>query len=257
MTQSRTSKARSIRTRIRVVLFFFWGIALAWLLTSMKARDVAPELGVSSPTVTVVNTKQGIQFIPQGLRDSTGLVFLAGALVDPNAYIPLARSVADAGHPAIVVKTPMRFPSYPAFTRRAKRRAYGFMNDFPELNWVIGGHSRGGRMASEMVDTDPEAFSGLLLLGTSHPREVDLRMLTIPVMKISGSRDGLASPEEVEQFSVNLPSDTYFITIEGGNHAQFGWYGRQLGDKSAVISREEQHQQTVDATLSFLKNIPE
>jgi hypothetical protein len=29
------------------------------------------------------------------------------------------------------------------------------------------------------------------------------------------------------------------VSIEGGNHAQFGWYGPQEGDNPATISREE------------------
>ena len=255
MTSSRINKARSLRKRIRLVLFFFWGLTLAWLLTSMKAKDFDPELGVSSASVTVVKTKQGMQFIPQGRRDSTGLVFMAGALVDPDAYIPFARSLADEGYTTVIVYTPMRFPSYPSFTRKAKRRARAFMNDFTDVEWVVGGHSRGGRMASEMVSENPGSYAGLLLIGTSHPREVDLSNQHLPVLKISGSLDGLASPEEIEQFAINLPQETKFVMIEGGNHAQFGWYGRQLGDKKATISRNEQQQQTVKAALSFLESI--
>jgi len=38
------------------------------------------------------------------------------------------------------------------------------------------------------------------------------------------------------------------IRIEGGNHAQFGWYGFQLGDQAATIARVEQ-QQIILATL--------
>ena len=49
-----------------------------------------------------------------------------------------------------------------------------------------------------------------------------------------------------------LPEQTLWTLIEGGNHAQFGYYGIQLGDDSATISREEQQAETVAAILTFL-----
>jgi hypothetical protein len=41
------------------------------------------------------------------------------------------------------------------------------------------------------------------------------------------------------------------VPIEGGNHAQFGWYGFQDGDNAATISRV----QVVRATLAQLQKI--
>jgi hypothetical protein len=49
-----------------------------------------------------------------------------------------------------------------------------------------------------------------------------------------------------------LPAATYWIEIEGGNHAQFGYYGMQLGDNRATISREQQQTLTVQAILTAL-----
>jgi hypothetical protein len=45
------------------------------------------------------------------------------------------------------------------------------------------------------------------------------------------------------------------VPIEGGNHAQFGYYGPQPGDAPATISREEQQIQAVDATVALLERI--
>jgi hypothetical protein len=42
------------------------------------------------------------------------------------------------------------------------------------------------------------------------------------------------------------------VPIEGGNHAQMGWYGPQPGDGMATISREDQQQQVVAATAELL-----
>jgi hypothetical protein len=45
------------------------------------------------------------------------------------------------------------------------------------------------------------------------------------------------------------------VPIEGGNHAQFGWYGTQAGDGQATISREAQQAQIVDATTALLASV--
>jgi hypothetical protein len=53
----------------------------------------------------------------------------------------------------------------------------------------------------------------------------------------------------------NLPADTEFLVIDGGNHGQFGDYGFQPGDNEAAISRAEQQSQVVDATIRFLDSL--
>jgi hypothetical protein len=60
--------------------------------------------------------------------------------------------------------------------------------------------------------------------------------------------------EEVEANTIYLPDDTNWIFIEGGNHSQFGYYGNQLGDNSAGISREQQQELTVEGILAALRN---
>ena len=90
---------------------------------------------------------------------------------------------------------------------------------------------------------DPWPAAGAVLLGTSHPRDVDLSRYKHPVTKIFATRDGLASVDKVEANRHLLPPSTRWVKIEGGNHSQFGWYGFQPGDRFATISRDAQHTQ--------------
>jgi NAD(P)-dependent dehydrogenase (short-subunit alcohol dehydrogenase family) len=48
---------------------------------------------------------------------------------------------------------------------------------------------------------------------------------------------------------------TTWVAIQGGNHAQFGWYGDQSGDNPATITREEQQAQIVQATADLLAQL--
>jgi hypothetical protein len=95
----------------------------------------------------------------------------------------------------------------------------------------------------------------LVLIGTSHPRDVDLSSLTVPVMKIVGTRDGLATRREVEENVRKLPGGTRWLWVEGGNHSQFGWYGFQPGDWPARIDASTQRDQMVEAVLTTLHDV--
>jgi len=72
------------------------------------------------------------------------------------------------------------------------------------------------------------------------------------VTKVCASNDGLASRAEVRANAKKLPARTRWVEIEGGNHSQFGYYGFQLGDHAATISRADQQAATRRALLDAL-----
>jgi len=125
----------------------------------------------------------------------------------------------------------------------------------PGAKIVLAGHSRGAVVAADLAAAGVPGLAGLVLIGTSHPREVDLSGLTIPVTKIVGTRDGLASPAEVMANAGLLPATTRWVWVEGGNHSQFGWYGFQPGDRRATVPADEQRRQMLDALLSTLRQL--
>ena len=62
---------------------------------------------------------------------------------------------------------------------------------------------------------------GLVLVGTSHPRDFSLADVTFPVTSIYGTRDTVAdadkSTEPPESATIHA-----LVPIAGGNHSQFG-----------------------------------
>ena len=83
---------------------------------------------------------------------------------------------------------------------------------------------------------------------------MDLSSLTIPVTKIVGTRDGLATPDEVQQNAPLLPRHTRWVWIEGGNHSQFGWYGFQPLDRRPRVAASTQRSVMIQAVLDVLRN---
>jgi pimeloyl-ACP methyl ester carboxylesterase len=231
-------------------------IFVGWSLTAYRASTAA-RIAIQPDTAVAVKYDDGIwSFVPR-LSPSVGmpaLVFFPGALVDPVAYAPLVRAAATAGFPAFIIELPRRGAfggaDDPALERRLDRLLAA--SNTPR-HWVIAGHSRGAVVASQIAAERRPGFVGLVVIGSSHPRDVDLSALRVPVTKIVGTRDGLASRAEVEANRTKLPAETRWVWIEGGNHSQFGWYGFQPGDRRATIAAAVQRATMIQAVIDALK----
>ncbi len=228
-----------------------------WSLIAYRASDAARGATRSDPRVAVRELPGARRFAPTaGARDDVGLLFVAGSLVEPAAYAPIARATAEAGFVTYVLELPRRGAFGGAEDPALFARARALLRDpSGPRRWVVGGHSRGAVVAVQLAHERAAGIEGLALVGTSHPRDVDLSALTVPVTKIVGTRDGLASRAEVEANRPLLPAATRWVWIEGGNHSQFGWYGFQPGDRPARIAASAQRATTIAAIVALLRRV--
>lgn len=173
-------------------------------------------------------------------------------MVDPVAYAPLLKRIAAAGHSAHLVYLPMRCACTDSQIQELFRKVQAVIAAEPETSWILAGHSRGGMLASRYVHENAPRLAGLVLIGTTHPRDFDLARISMPVTKIYGTRDGIASYDAMRRNKHLLPPNTLWVGIEGGNHVQFGYYRHQLGDGRATISRDDQQQATERCLLHML-----
>jgi pimeloyl-ACP methyl ester carboxylesterase len=228
---------------------------VGWSLVAYRASAEGRAAIRSDISVTVQDDDGIRSFMPRRspTAESPALVFFPGALVDPVAYAPLARAAAFAGFPAYIVALPRRGAlggaDDPALERRLDRLLTAPSGP---RHWVIAGHSRGAVVASRIAAERRTGVVGLVLIGSSHPRDVDLSGLPVSVTKIVGTRDGLASRTEVEANRTKLPAATRWVWIDGGNHSQFGWYGFQPGDRRATIAPGEQRATMIRAVIDAL-----
>jgi pimeloyl-ACP methyl ester carboxylesterase len=227
-----------------------------YLFVSYRARGFDAAILRSDQRVTVTDASGLLTLAPVDhthAATSSSLIFIPGAMVDPTAYAPLAREVALRGHAVTIVKLPARMASFEWQRNAVVSRVADVVRANPERKWIVGGHSVGGVVACYAARDHVDLLAGLVLIGTSHPRDFDLSRLTLDVTKITATRDGLASPAEVRANANRLPTATHWISIDGGNHSQFGYYGFQLGDHAAAISRADQQSQTVAAIVDALR----
>jgi pimeloyl-ACP methyl ester carboxylesterase len=203
--------------------------------------------------VTVPRALRGpgwLIFLPVGQKAHSGLVLYPGGFVDPRAYAPTARAIAAEGHLVVIVPMPLNLAVL------APNRATRVIDATPEVErWAVGGHSLGGAMAARYAQRSPEVAQGLALWAAYPAEGEDLSARDLAVASIYGTRDGLATQPKIDASRPLLPQDTAWTAIEGGNHAQFGWYGPQSGDQAPTLSREEQQEQIVAATAALLERV--
>ena len=195
-----------------------------------------------------VGTGPWITFSPVGVQPTTGFIFYPGGHVDARAYAPMLRQIAERGALVVLVPMPLNLAVF------GVNRADQVIEAHPEIeHWVIGGHSLGGAMASAYVHGKPDAVDGLALWASYPADNNSLANRDLKTTSIYGSNDGQAA--KIPASKALLPASTTFVPIDGGNHAQFGWYGTQAGDGQAAISREAQQAQIVDATTALLASL--
>ncbi len=243
---------------IRIIWIAFGILFILWMLNSFRARGFDKSILESDSKITIEETSRFLSFRPNASSQPVGLIFFPGGMVQPEAYAPMARTIAEQGYNVFIVKLP--FGSAPLESQEAEviNQALEIMSSNESIQyWVVGGHSRGAAIASRFAHKYGEVFDSLILIGTSHPKEqaFDLSNSTLAVTKIYSSNDGLASMAEVEANAIYLPANTTWVLIDGGNHAQFGYYGSQLGDSTATINRKQQQELMVEAILTALNSV--
>ncbi|MDM7884633.1 alpha/beta hydrolase [Curtobacterium sp. RHCKG23] len=194
--------------------------------------------------VAVRDAGDSVVMTPTGTADGTGIVFIPGAKVDPYAYLATFRQVVASGTTVVITKPTLNLAFFDT------RPLATFEAHAPDVTtWAVGGHSLGGVRACQLAqDAD-----GLLLLGSYCAN--DIARSYVQVLSVSGSRDGLSTPEKVAAARDELPSTARMVEIEGANHADFGAYGDQPGDRMATISREDARQQISAAIDDWVRTL--
>jgi len=197
-----------------------------------------------------VDTESWLVFRPADEEPTVGLILYPGGRVDARAYAPTARDIATEGYLTVIVPMPLNLAVFGSDLAKEVIAA------FPQVNrWAIGGHSLGGAMAARFAYRHPDAVHGLALWASYPAGSDDLSDRNLAVVSIYGTRDGLASEEKIAPSQALLPRDTRWVAIQGGNHAQFGWYGPQNGDEPPTISRARQQDVIVQTMLDFLHHL--
>jgi len=227
---------KRLKTALIILVLLVLALSGAFLIYAAdyyRADAVAIAVMQKDPAV---RSQGDLIIISPTASNDKALIFYPGAKVEHIAYLPILKKIADqCDITRILVKMPFNMAIFNSSA------ADKIMRQFPEIGkWYIGGHSMGGAMASSYASRNPNKVKGLILLGAyvygSYPPR--------NALTVYGTFN--SSVAEKINYTENI------VVIEGGNHAQFGNYGRQKGDPDATISSEAQQDIAVKAIKSFV-----
>ena len=253
--ESRCLKKRVIqrmKKRIRIIilgiLLLLSLLCFAFLLyTGIYYHADASALAALESDETVQVTQTGYGWLFDGPSEKEAFIFYPGAKVEETAYAPLLHRIAEQGMDACLVSMPFRLAVF------GVNKAGQVIRQHDYDSWYIGGHSLGGAMAANYAAGNPEKLAGVVLLGAYSTK--DLKE-DLSVISIYGSEDGVLNRTRMQEYERCLPENCGHYVIAGGNHAQFGSYGKQNGDGEASISAKEQQDRTAELILGMKRQNP-
>lgn len=231
---------KSKKTGLRVILI---SLATVLILTLGFFIYVSDYYRADELAVAVMNNggdfrvEGNLTILSPSIPSETALIFYPGAKVESIAYLPILEKLKQNGITCVLVKMPFNMAFF------AANAADQVFDKLPNIkNFYIGGHSLGGAMASSYAAKHKDKVKGLILLGAY----------------IYGDYSAEDALTVYGTFNSNLEKNINYsdniVIIEGGNHAQFGNYGKQKGDPDATISTEEQQDIAVIAIVEFIEN---
>jgi len=209
----------------------------------IKNKEYQPSTAAINAAKTSTMLDSTTKF--QGDDTKPMVIFYPGALVEPQSYSIWAKQVASAGYSVYIVRFPLDMA---VLKTNAASEIQG------NRNYVIGGHSLGGTMASRYAHNHQKNLKGVFFLASYPEEKGTLRKINVPVLSITASNDGVLNQANYQKAKKFLPNNTIYEQISGGNHAGFGSYGKQSGDHVASISNQKQQNIVSKLLINWLNH---
>jgi hypothetical protein len=229
---SKLKKALMISGLVMVAL-----IVAVFIFVRLNTYQPLPEATALLDEVHVEETEDWLKLSTE--LTEARLVFYPGGLVEPVSYLPLFEPLTDEGFEIYIMKMPFNLAILNTDAIEELERHTS--DDVPTY---LSGHSLGGASALLYLAEEPDVIDGLVLLAAYPAGGSDLSDVDFPVVSITAQHDGILDWVTYETNQSLLPKETTYSVIEGGNHANFGSYGKQDGDGNNTVSREEQQLRT-------------
>ncbi len=236
---------KTFKKILKITFYIFSAIILISIITlSVFAWNASKPLdemydaidALDTSSITVSEAFDSHKFVVNNPKAQ--IIIIPGGLVTSESYLFLAYSLAMEGYNVTVSKALFHLailtPNYPS----------RFLSD--TLPNIIIGHSLGGTVGGFITSSNNKVDHLILLASYTTVPITDASVLLITaendlVINQDAFNNSLSNYEAYESFD-----------ITGGNHAGFGWYGKQSGDGDATISIEVQQLQVIQIILSFL-----
>ena len=233
------NKKKILVIGIIVFLIIFFGGFFVYSQFYFHAEKTATDYLNGTDEVNVSKVSNGL-FL-DGSGNDSAIIFYPGAKVEYTSYLPLLTDLASRGIDCYLVEMPFNLAFF------GRNSADAIIENSSYNHYFMAGHSLGGAMAGGYVNGTDKNITGLIYLSAHIPNEI-----RVPVLSIRGTNDGVINLTGYKEAISMVKANFTEVVIDGGNHAQFAYYGKQPGDGNATISAKSQQNQTADAIIKFI-----
>ncbi|MFD1334113.1 alpha/beta hydrolase [Oceanobacillus iheyensis] len=178
-----------------------------------------------------------------------GIILYPGARVEPEAYSYYGQELSKHGYLVAIPNVRFSLPILEV------DKAEEIIDKYASLeNWFIGGHSLGGVAAASYAIDHLDVITGVYFLGSFPSENINFSNSSVPILTLFADQDRLTTLDKIDGSSNLLSDNTVMKEIRGGNHSQFGVYGKQQGDGEATISVIEQQHIVIESILEWVNN---
>ncbi|MCA9383354.1 alpha/beta hydrolase [Candidatus Dojkabacteria bacterium] len=241
MKHLKKHKFKYLIISIVLVIVSICAYLVVWIGNPYSASENAINILNQNPNISRVNEDYLIAQPDESSK--RGIIIYPGGLVEPEAYVTLSKGLADEGYFVAIIDMPWNLAVLDPLKGQEIIEEYDQIEE-----WIIMGHSLGGSMAVRLA-VESDKVVGLVLLASYPEGSLNISSEDFKVLSISASNDMIINESNLIESEKNLPVDTVYKVIEGGNHSQFGDYGLQENDGVATISPEQQ----LDLVIQYLK----
>lgn len=192
---------------------------------------------INSENIEYLETKDYYKLTSDNPKSQ--IIMYPGGKVDASSYLYLGTQLSKLDTEVIILKVPFKLAIFDV------DKADAYINE--DIDTYIMGHSLGGVSGAMYTEKTEKVISGLILMGSYSSVSIET-----DVLSITGSLDTVLDYDKYEESKANYKGNIHHVTIEGANHAQFGFYGEQKGDSIATISVVEQTKEVIDAVELFI-----
>jgi hypothetical protein len=232
----------ALASGIIFIIYFFYSSIHSW---QPNPNDY--DAAINNKDLVITENSKYYSVLPKNGSVNDGVIIYQGAFADAKSYIAPYSKLVDSGIGIFILRSPFGFALFNV------AGANQVINENPDIKtWYVAGHSLGGVAACEYAKTNTSKINGLILLASFC--NGNATNLNTPVLSISGSNDGLSTPQKIDNSRSKLPSNTKFVVIDGANHTEFGDFEKlQPGDNETSVSQAEATSQINSAIINFIK----
>ena len=201
-------------------------------------------------------------------KQEVALVFLQGAQISTDQYVPLVTAIQQVSEYSVWVGIP-EFPANlvePLVIGQGIQRVLNTMKSEGMSTDLIffAGHSLGGAVLQVYVHDNPSGITGQILMGSFIERSYQNHSYPVPTLTLGGELDGLCRVTRIMEAyyhyisnpSKKLTTSFPVIVIQGMSHMQFASGEPPIivkeRDLKPEISEEQAHSTIATLTAAFI-----